>query len=72
MKNYTYRYALQGGSDGLVAAPSQRGEWTQWQVGAGDLYEATGVNHNEMRGHPQMSAQFRRVFDRSDELKASR
>ncbi len=64
---YTYRYALQGGSDGLVAAPSQRGDYTSWSLGSGDLYQAIGVNHNEMRGHPQMSAQFRNVFNRVDD-----
>jgi hypothetical protein len=69
---YTYRYALQGGSDGLVAAPSQRGDYTEWSLGAGDLYEATGVNHAEMRGHTNMSTQFRRIFDRGDELRAGR
>jgi hypothetical protein len=62
-------FALQGGSNGLVAAPSQRAEWTQWQVGGGDLYEATSVNHIEMRGHPNMTAQFRNIFGRTDDLR---
>ncbi len=69
---YTYRYALQGGSDGLVAAPSQRGDYTTWSLGSGDLYEATGVNHIEMRGHTNMTTQFDRIFGRVDQLRVDR
>jgi hypothetical protein len=66
--NYTYRYAVQGGSDGLVAAASQRGEYTQCALSPNDLYEATGVNHLEMRGHKNMAIQFRRIFDKPGPL----
>ncbi|TAF93565.1 MAG: hypothetical protein EAZ32_18205 [Cytophagia bacterium] len=67
--SYTYRYAVQAGSDGMVSGPSQRAEWTQWQVTNNDLYEAVGVNHMEMRGHVNMNARFRDVFDRPDQLR---
>ena len=69
---YTYRYALQGGSDGLVTAPSQRGDYTIWSLNESDLYEATGVNHIEMRGHTNATTQFRRIFDKSGDLHLDR
>jgi pimeloyl-ACP methyl ester carboxylesterase len=64
--SYNYGFAVQAGSDGQVSGASQRADATQWQVPAGDQYEAVGVNHIEMRGHTNMTTQFRRVFDRTD------
>lgn len=61
-----YSYAVQSGSDGVVAGYSQRGDWTIWSVGGGEHYEAVGVNHLEMRGHDNMTARFRDVFNRQD------
>ncbi len=64
--SYTYSFASQSGSDGQVSGASQRADATQWQVPDADRYEATGVNHIEMRGHTNMTTQFRNVFNRTD------
>jgi hypothetical protein len=64
--SYSYTFAVQSGSDGLVAGYSQRSDASQWQVAEGDRYQADEVNHIEMRGHVNMSVQLRRVFDRND------
>lgn len=64
--SYSYGFAVQAGSDGQVSGASQRADATQWEVSAADQYEAVGVNHIEMRGHTNMTTQFRRIFDRAD------
>jgi len=64
--SYTYTFAVQSGSDGLVAGYSQRSDATQWQVPSQDQYEAVSVNHIEMRGHDNMTARLRDVFNRND------
>lgn len=52
------------GSDGLVAIYSQLAEGSTWSVSLDRNYEAVNVNHIEMRGHTNMTAQLSNCFNR--------
>lgn len=64
--NVPYYVSVQAGSDGLVPIYSQQGTGTNWLVGSDRLLEAINVNHMEMRGHTNMTAQFNKAFNRTD------
>jgi hypothetical protein len=62
------RIPIQQGSDGTVAAYSALAQDTPWEVPATEQYQVEGCNHMEMRGHPNMTVQLERVFDRRTDL----
>lgn len=66
LMNVPYYVPVQTGSDGLVAAYSQKAEGTPWTVTSDRIYEAMNVNHMEMRGHTNMTNQLELCFARAD------
>ena len=59
---YTYYAHTNGQSDGFIKAPSQTGYNTAWANNA-RKEQAYGVNHLEMRKHPNMESIYRCAFD---------
>ena len=59
---YTYYASTNGQSDGFVKAPSQSGFNSAWANNA-RREEAFGVNHLQMKKHPNMETIYRRAFN---------
>lgn len=61
---YTYYAPQNGQSDAFIKAPSQAGYNSNWSNNATRI-EAQGVNHLEMKKHPNMEAIYNNIFDGS-------
>ena len=59
---YTYYASTNGQSDAFIKAPSQSGYNSAWANNAIRV-EAQGVNHLQMKKHPNMRDIYNRAFD---------
>ena len=63
-----YTNIIEEPSDGYIPATSQIGSGTAWQRSTGDIYVAEGANHLQEGNHPNIKAQFNRIYNRTDQF----